>query len=372
MAFARLRLLSGFVDIGTDQVDASLRQRSGFVRVGELPAVHGRTPAVAIAVGAAVATRWVLGSGGLCRQPGLPGGPLSQYFDLDAPRGAILGTMALRRPMYLDIETLLSQAEYYDVEVPRQADIVEKTVRRRSGGGKAGVGGAALNASAGTDIERQSTYSLQPKEKATVSKVIDALIQMDAVKISLDSESVLGKDDLIEIEGLTRITSASLAGKMFFIFRRLMDADANSFESILDLDVNDSQVIEQLKKVYLQNELLPIPILLELTGSGLPQKVYVNVRPGHFIDAASANQVEGELRILGSVYKLIPGGDDGYLSAEEWLLHDWEYLMRRRLMIDVGDLVQDVAGKLEIDLPSQDVHAHISGPAIIVDAIAIY
>lgn len=287
--------------------------------------------------------------------------------------GAILETMALRRPIYLDIETLFSQAEYHDVEVPRQADIVEKTIRKRSGGGKAGVGGVGLSASAGTDIEQQSTYSLQPKEKATVSKAIDALIRIKAVKVNPDGETVLGKDDLVEIEGSTRITSASLAGKMFFIFRRLMDAEASNFESILDLDADDLKVVEQLKKVYLQNELLPIPILLELTGSDLPQKVYVNVRPDHFIDAASANQVEGELRILGTIYKLVSDGDDGYLSAEEWLLHDWEYLIRRKLMIaGVEDLVKDMAEKLEIDLPSQDVRAYISGPAIVIDAIALY
>ena len=121
--------------------------------------------------------------------------------------------MALRSPIYLDTETLLAQAEYHDIDVPRQADIVEKTVRRRSGGGKVGVSGLGVDASAGTDIEYQSTYSLKPKEKATASKVIDSLIIAEAVKINPDGETVLGRDDLIEIQGTTRITAASLAGK---------------------------------------------------------------------------------------------------------------------------------------------------------------
>ncbi|MFJ9923712.1 hypothetical protein ACIRSF_30945 [Streptomyces rubiginosohelvolus] len=281
--------------------------------------------------------------------------------------------MALRSPIYLDTETLLSQAEYYDIDVPRQADIVEKTVRKRSGAGKAGISGFGVDASLGTDVEYQSAYSLEPKEKATVSKVIDSLIgAAAAVKVDPDGNTVLGKDDLVEVEGITRITAASLAGKMFFIFRRLMETAEGDLGSIFDFDISDARVAEQLKQVYLRNELLPIPVLLELAGSRLPQKVYINVSPDHFLDEASANRVEGELRVLGSVSRLIPDGDDGYLSAEEWLLHGWEHMMRRKLMPSVGDVVESVVNQLQLELPAEDVRAYIAGPAIVVDAIALY
>jgi hypothetical protein len=280
--------------------------------------------------------------------------------------------MALRSPIYLDTETLLSQAEYHDIEVARQADIVEKTVRKRSGGGKAGISGLGIDASIGTDIEYQSTYTLAPKEKATASRVIDALIAEDAVKVNPDGETALGRDDLVEIEGMTRITAASLAGKMFFIFRRLMDGAEGDLEAVFDLDVHDLPVMEQLKGVYLRNELLPIPVLLELTGSRLPQKVYINVQPNHFLDAASANRVEGEMRVLGTVSRLVPGGGEGYLSAEQWLLHDWEHMVRRKLMTEVDKVVKDMVDQLDLDLPVGDVRAYITGPAIIVDAIGLY
>lgn len=280
--------------------------------------------------------------------------------------------MALRSPIYLDTETLLSQAEYHDIDVPRQTDIVEKTVRKRSGRGKAGLSGFGVDASAGTDVEYQSTYSLEPKEKATVSKVIDSLITNAAVKVNPDSDTALCKDDLIELEGNTRITAASMAGKMFFIFRRLKDTAEGDLETIFDIDVNDLPVTEQLKQVYLQNELLPIPILLELTDSTLPQRVYVNVRADHFIDEASANRVEGELRLLGTVWRLIPEGNEGYLSAEDWLLYGWEHMLRRKLMPQVEEVVKDMVNQFQLSLPAEDVHAYISGPAIVVDAIALY
>ncbi|MGW2272201.1 DUF6414 family protein [Streptomyces yangpuensis] len=281
--------------------------------------------------------------------------------------------MALRSPIYLDTETLLSQAEYYDIDVPRQAEITEKTVQKRTGGGKAGMGGFALEGSKGTDVEFQSTYTLAPKQKATFSKVIDALInEAGAVKVDPDSETPLCRDDLVQIEGTTRITAASLAGKMFYILRRLMDNVAVDLDSLRDLDVNTLPLAEQFQQVYLRNELLPIPILLELTGSNLPQKVYINVPPDHFLGEASANRIEGELRVLGSISRLIPGGNDGYLSAEQWLLHDWEHMMRRFLMTQVDDQVRELVSHFNLDLPAEDVHAHIAGPAIIVDAIGIY
>jgi hypothetical protein len=176
----------------------------------------------------------------------------------------------------------------------------------------------------------------------------------------------------VQIEGKTRITAASLAGKMFFILRRLMDTVDANLDSLRNLDVNDLPFAEQLQQVYLRNELLPIPILLELTGSNLPQKVYINVPPDHFLGEASANRIEGELRVLGSVSRLIPEGADGYLSAEQWLLHDWEHMMRRFMMTGVDEIVRELVSHFNLDLPAEDVHAYIAGPAIVVDAIGLY
>lgn len=280
--------------------------------------------------------------------------------------------MALRSPIYLDTETLLAQAEYHDIEVPRQMDVVEKTVRKRSGGGKFGSSGMGINGSLGTDVEHQSTYSLQPREKATVSKVIDALMRAGAVSVNPGPEAVLSKDDLVEIDGLANITAASLAGKIFFILRRLLASAEGDLQSILAMDSMDLSVAEQLKQVYLRNELLPIPVLLGVAGSGLSPKVFINVRPDHFIDSASANRVEGQVRVLGRVSQLVADGEDGYLSAEEWLLHDWEYLMRRKMMPQIDDALKPLVKQLEIDLDPDDVHAYIAGPAVVIDAIALY
>lgn len=162
--------------------------------------------------------------------------------------------------------------------------------------------------------------------------------------------------------------------KVFFVFRRLMLArDINELSELANLDVEDPDVAEAIQRVYLQNELLPLPMLLEVTGSSLPHKVYVNVRPDFFIDEASADRLEGDLRVLGSVYRLIPEGE--FRVTDEWLLHGWEFMMRRIMMAQIQDDLQEVTrqlSRLGLDVPDDDVHAYISGPAIVIDAIALY
>ncbi|MEU7067678.1 hypothetical protein [Streptomyces sp. NPDC046161] len=285
--------------------------------------------------------------------------------------------MPLRSPLYLDTDTLLAQADYHEIEVQRREEIVEKTVRRRSGGGKLGLGPAGLDASVGRDVERQATYSLEPNVKANVSKAIDGLIRQGAVRVVTsrpEAIEVLGRDELVEIEGNTRITAASLIGKMFFVLRRLVE-NGGLDQLTTTLNTTDPRLREQMERVYLRNELPPVPLLLELEGSGLPYKVYVNVSPNHFIDEASPNRVEGELRVLGTVSRTIDDSPDGFLSAEEWLLSGWEWMLRRTMMTRIDEVLSDLRRSMTdqgIALPDEDVDVYIGGPAIVVDAIALY
>lgn len=279
--------------------------------------------------------------------------------------------MALRSPIYLDAETLLAQAEYHELDVPRRAEIVEKTVRERGAQAKASITGIGASGSAGRTVEYQATYDLTPTLKSTVSKLIDSLISQGAVK-PVEPEGSLSKDDLVELEGATRITAASLAGKAFYILRRFMQDTTQDLSKLAELSTSDPELVRQIKAVYVDNALPPIPMLLEMTQTGLPQRVYVNLRPDHFVEAASADREEGELRVLGTVSRLVPGGDDGFTSAEDWLLAGYEYLFRRTLMTKIDDMVDDLVGELGLELPADDVHAYIAGPAIVIDAIAVY
>jgi hypothetical protein len=278
--------------------------------------------------------------------------------------------MALRNPVYLDMESLLAQAEYNEIDVPVQSDIVEKTVHQRSGNAKIGYGPLGAGGSKGSEVELQSSYKMSPTQKATVSKVIDGLVRDEVVSFAHDRPTLV-KDELIELDGKARLTSASLAGKMFYLLLQYLKETDQDIREI-EFGEIEPEIMQMMQKVYLGNELVPIPLLVELEHTGLEQKVFINLRPSFFVDTASVDRIEGDRRVLGTIRNLVDSGDDGYLSSEEWLLDGWEYLMKRMVMLKIGDQVEKLSTALEIDLPENDVHAWIKGPAVVIDAVAIY
>lgn len=278
--------------------------------------------------------------------------------------------MALRRPFYLDAETLLALADYHDLGISPPTDVVERSVRKRSANAQVGFGGVRGGGELGKDVEIQTSYSIAPNEKATVSKVIDMLIA-EGYAVPTGSDATLKKDDLVEVEGQLRLTAASLAGKVFFVMRRYLES---TDQDLQDLDFSDvgPDLMRLLQKTYVGNELVPIPILVDVDGANLGPRVFVNLRPNLFVDAATSDQIEGDRRVLGTVRSFVGDDEDGYLSTEEWLLPDWEYLMKRLLMVEISDKVQELVDTLKINLPAKDVHAWIKGPAVILDAVAVY
>ena len=278
--------------------------------------------------------------------------------------------MALRRPVYLDIETLMALCDYHGLDMPRLTDVVEKAVKKRSGNAKASFGGIGAGGELGKDVELQSSFTIAPTEKASVSKVIDGLLAGEHT-VPASHDAVLKKDDIVEVEGLVRLTAASLAGKMLYILRKYLESTDQDIRQV-DFTGMAPEVMTLLQSVYLRNELVPIPVLVDVVGTGLAPRVLVNLRPNLFVDSATSDQIEGDRRILGTVRRLVAEGDDGYVSTEDWLLPDWEYLIKRLLMTEISDKVQEIVNSLKIDLPAKDVHAWIKGPAVVLDAVAVY
>ena len=48
--------------------------------------------------------------------------------------------MALRRPVYLDAETLMALSDYHDLDVAQLTEVVEKSSKKRSAKAAAGWG----------------------------------------------------------------------------------------------------------------------------------------------------------------------------------------------------------------------------------------
>lgn len=281
--------------------------------------------------------------------------------------------MSLRNPTYLSTEALVAYAEYHDLHVPHQSDIVETASTRRTAGGAVGISGVGVSGDRGTIVEYQSSYRLVPTARSTASRIIDALIHQGILVVDPTEERALSVDDLVELDGLTTVTTASMAGKVFYLMRRLMESTDFVLSDLDEMDIEtDPHFAEQLKKIYLGNELLPVPLLLEMRESSLPQRVYLHFDPDNFVGSASVARIEGRVRVLGTVRQLIPGGGEGYLSSDEWLLHDWEHVMKRVMMTRISEQLHDLAEAFDLDLPADDVKAWLEGPAILLDVIAVY
>lgn len=135
--------------------------------------------------------------------------------------------MLLRSPLYLDLETLTALAEYHDVPIPRAEEIVERTVHKRSGRASAAVAGVGGSLEGGRDVEVQRTYSLTPKDKVVVSRAIDSLLHQGHVA-RLEERTPLSRGAWIEVEGIARMTTASLVGKLLYVMRdALQGADVD-------------------------------------------------------------------------------------------------------------------------------------------------
>lgn len=198
--------------------------------------------------------------------------------------------------------------------------------------------------------------------------MLDKLIADEHV-VAASSGTTLHKDLPLTLEGTAHLTTASVAGKLLYVVLQAIRSAETSVEDLKSGQI-PADVERSLQSVYLGNELVPIPTLFEVQGTGLQTRVLLSVRPGHFVDAASPDHIEGEIGFLGTVEALV--GEEDFLNTEKWLLHGWEWMVKRTLMTSMDEMVAGLSKALKIDLPADDVQAYITGPAVVLNAVAVY
>lgn len=277
--------------------------------------------------------------------------------------------MPLRSPTYLDLKTLLAHAQYAGVEVPVATEVVERAARKGSLSGSAGFGPLQGGAERGRETEVQRSYSLDPQTKAVVSRAIDELILAEHIISRPDPQRALSKGDAIELDGWSRMTPASMVGKMFHLCLRTIQTTDQDIRA-LDFAQIQPELMDEFKKIYAGNEVLPIPILLELTGTGLDIRTFVSLSANNFVDAAGVDRVEGDVTVLGTVSQIVDEGKG--LNTERWLLDGYEWLLRRVLMTNIDDVIARATGAFDVKFDDSEVRHVIQGPAIVIDGVAVY
>lgn len=318
--------------------------------------------------------------------------------------------MPLRNPQYLNRTDFYDHADYHDIEIPHRVEVVARTSTTRSGGAKLGLQAVGLpvglEGQLGDSVELQSAYVLEVGEKSTFSKVLDSMEAEEQAALTVlprpgdgDERWVASRDQLIELAGTMKLSPVSSVGKMMNVVLQLVqredvdidelfskrsrdktdDESLDEDEPEADADAEDvpTQAKEILKAVYLRNQIPEIPTLfkLELDGDDAPWSVYVNCEPRHFIGAGAAatDSVEGEVTVVGVVREFV-GDDptDGFISTEKWTLHGWERTMRTMLRTHMDDLTESLIPQFDPTWELGEASYYIEGPAVIVDAVAIF
>lgn len=326
--------------------------------------------------------------------------------------------MPLRSPRYLNRTDFYDHADYYDIEIPRRVEIVARTSTSRSGGAKLGLQSIGvpfgLEGQLGDSVELQSAYVLEVGEKSSFSKVLDAMEDEEQAALAMlplpgggDQRWVTSRNQLVEMTGTLKLSPVSSVGKIMNVMLQLVghkDIDLDELFSRPSMDAArrpspegtddenmdadepwdttapediPAQAQEILRAVYLRNEIPEIPTLfkLALDEEDAPWSVFINCEPSHFVGdgAAATDSIEGEVTVVGVVREFV-GDDpsDGFISTERWTLHGWERTMRAMLRTRMDDLVDSLIPQFDSEWEAGDASYYIKGPAVVIDAVAIF
>lgn len=317
--------------------------------------------------------------------------------------------MPLRNPYYLNRGDFYDHADYHDIEIPHRVEVLARTTTNRSGGAKFGLQSLGIpigvEGQLGDSVELQSAYVLEVGEKSSFSKVLDAMEdegQAALTRLPLpgigDQRWTISLDQLVELKGTMKLSPVSSVGKMMNVVLQLVghedidladllsgptpdEADHEAVGGDESMATGSEDIPEQgqaiLKAVYLRNEIPAIPTLfnLEIEDQDAPWSVFVNCDAGHFVGpgAAATDSIEGEVTVVGVVREFVDDDpSEGFISTEPWTLHGWERTMRGMLRPRMDELTESLIPQFDSTWQAGNTSYYIKGPAVVIDAIAIF
>lgn len=276
-------------------------------------------------------------------------------------------------PVYLKRDALFSRAEYAGIHLPPQTvEIQERDFRESGLNGTLGASGVGIGGNRAKSVEVQKTYSLESRDYAVVSKIVDALFEQKEAFLRTP-ETSLKRGDFVAIEGRFQMTNASRIGRFTDIIRSAFNDSDIDITSKNELESMPPAVISELKDVLLGNALPQIPILTQSHPTDHLAAVYASFEPNHYVNAASTDRIVGDMTVLGKVTALIEDDpEEGYLSAEQWLFPHYDEMLRRQMMVKADELVESYAEAFELGGELPTAQHYLSGPGVVIDVVAAY
>jgi len=242
-----------------------------------------------------------------------------------------------RNYTYLDSSTLNIIAEDFDMDIRFSYEVVERTVKDKEG--KAGIGFHGLSAGGGlsSKSERQETYSLSKDGKSTSTKLIKHLVSEGIVfthDMFQNGEQPIEKGSLVELEGSALITAASSIGRLMYAFRPIIKEPKNLM-ALQDLGMDSEDIVKAVSEYLVADDLPNINLLYKMFVSDMPpkniQNVYLNFKPGNFLDSQESINMEDQFTVFGVVKMLVPGNGNGK-GTDTWIMPGFNDIIRKTVL----------------------------------------
>ncbi|MFD2768403.1 DUF6414 family protein [Micromonospora eburnea] len=269
-----------------------------------------------------------------------------------------------RSPLYLDTETLVPLANYYDIQVMVDVAVTQRDLGQRSG--KAGFNAAVpipgspgieLGGSKGSESEVTQARTIKDHPTNALNRLLDALTLNGDVATDLSGGAVTRRQ-LVEVDADWIISPATDAGAFLTMMATFFAQNPSARNST-----------EPPPEFFSLMTSGPIPgsMVLDATLEDADEThVLVLLDAGHLAGRAGPDDLEGERTIFGQVDALVAEGTN--YSLDKFFLSGFSRAIRRTLPLE--ELLKNMP--MPSEKPVTIDNLKIGGPLVVVKAIAIY
>ena len=272
--------------------------------------------------------------------------------------------MTFRNPLYLDLNLLANMADYYGVDIGRDAKV--KVTQSRGRSGRANIErtiGVAVDRSSSQEMTQEFDSEFRPVR--AMNDLIDQLLQ-DKEIVDLDSgdQPVITQRMVLQVDGIAEVSAATEVGAMMSSFLPLLSQAADERRDFSEVD--PTEAIGALLNPDIGASFVQV---LELESESLEVPAVVLVNPENYFGNSTVEDIEGEVTILANVEKVISNGRS--YPLQRYFLPGLSRPIRRAIAKEgLEGIIESMSDY--IDRPVDTSSLSVAGPAVILRPIAIY
>jgi len=213
--------------------------------------------------------------------------------------------VAIRQPIYLDIDLLQNTADYLEIGYPVEESVREKGAHERSAGGGLGVGvGPAqigIGGSRGSSDEVERSYSVPVRPVKVFNDVLDGALAAGDV-LDLTAPGAVwsaSRRDMVQMDGEADQSGITTVGALLSKALPLMAPT---------LSKENPAIPPEFMTLFLGGGSGGRALLFELHPTSAPIRVYMQLDEAWFHRNATPDDVSGEVSVFAVIDQIVPEG----------------------------------------------------------------